>query len=260
VTVAPALERLIGASPRLESIASGVAPADGPVFSRLQYLFFSDVSGGRILKWQDGKVGVYREKSRGALGLTFDHQGRLLACEAGRVTRTEKDGQITVLAAAGLERPRDLVYAIDGSIYFTDRGVHQITRRGEVRLVSRDCQRPRGVALAPDQQKLYVADEGRHDVLVYDVAPDGALRNRRRFAETGSDAPAGLKTDEEGNVWLAAGPRILVLDARGQRLGEVPVPEPASNCTWGDGFTALYITTRSSVHRLATKTHGTRTY
>src|SRR5258706_14039293 len=119
------------------------------------------------MKWERGKVTVFRENSNAANGLTFDHQGRLLACETGRVTRTEKDGKITTLAQKGLNNPNDLVYSIDGSVYFSDllpRGaagkslVNQITRNGELRVASGDGDRPNGFALSPNQQKLDAAD------------------------------------------------------------------------------------------------------
>jgi len=92
------------------------------------------------LKWKDGAVTVFREKSNGANGLTFDHQGRLLACEQDRVTRTEKDGSITVLAGGLRERPIDLIYAIDGSVYFySASGIY----RGK-EIASRECERAVG--------------------------------------------------------------------------------------------------------------------
>ena len=136
------LELLVGPTPKIDKIAQGFAYTEGPVFSRIGYLLFSDVRADRILRWDAGTVKPFREKSNGANGLTFDHQGRLLTCEQDRVTRTEKDGSITVLAAAfegaRLTSPNDLVYAIDGSIYFSviqprasaapgNSGVYQIT-------------------------------------------------------------------------------------------------------------------------------------
>jgi gluconolactonase len=81
---------------------------------------FSDIPARRIMKWEDGQLSAFRTDSNRANGLTFDHLGRLLACEAGRVTRTDHDGRITVLAdrfqGKRLNIPNDLVYAIDGSI------------------------------------------------------------------------------------------------------------------------------------------------
>lgn len=256
--MASQLERLTGPDPVPEKVASGFQSADGPVFSRLGYLLFSDVPAGRILRWEAGKTAVFRENSNGARGLTFDHQGRLLACERERVTRTEKDGRITVLA--GVERgPGDVVYAIDGSVYFTGAAVWQVTRAGAVRVAARDCERPAGVALAPNQQKLYVTDAGRRNIRVFDIAPDGALRNGRVLAEGFSAGLGGLKTDEEGNLWVADG-GLTVLDSHGARLGSVAVPEPARNCAWGEGFHNLYVTAGGSVYRLPAKVSGTRTY
>ncbi len=259
------IDELIDPKMPPEKVAGGFQFTEGPVFSRRGYLLFSDIPPNRIMKLENGAVSVFRENSNAANGLTFDHQGRLLTCETGRVTRTEKDGSVTVLAK-DLQKPNDLVYAIDGSIYFSDLPagtVNQITRRGEVRVVARDCARPNGVALAPNQQKLYVADSGRRNLRVYDIAGDGALKEGRVFGELQSEAkgaPDGLKTDEEGNVWVAGPGGIWVFDRNGKHLGTVETPEPPSNCNWGAGFRGLYITARTSVYRIATKVNGTRTY
>src|SRR5947209_5541688 len=117
------LEGLGGASPKVAKILDGFKYTEGPVFSRIGFLLFSDVQANRIVKWENGKPDTFREASNGANGLTFDHQGRLLTCEQNRVTRTEKDGKITVLAdkfeGKPLRNPNDIVYSIDGSIYFS---------------------------------------------------------------------------------------------------------------------------------------------
>src|SRR5450432_1250437 len=127
------LRDLVGAAPKIEKLVTGIgAPyqnngeqfAEGPVYSRRAYLLICDIPAMRIMKLEQGQLSVFRVSGASATGLTFDHQGRLLVCETGRVTRTEKDGAITVLAASyqgkKLNTPNDLVYAIDGSIYFTD--------------------------------------------------------------------------------------------------------------------------------------------
>lgn len=265
------LEKILGSNPAPEKVAGGFSFTEGPVFSRRGYLLFSDIPANRIMKWTKGDVTVFRENSNGANGLTFDHQGRLLACEKGRVTRTEKNGSITVLAQKGLTAPNDIVYSIDGSIYFTDllpRGasgkslLYQIRPKGEVRVASDECEGPNGVALAPNQLKLYVADSRARNVRVFDVAGDGALKNGKIFADLKTDKPGspdGLKTDEAGNVWVASG-GIWVFDAKGEHLGTIAVPESPSNCAWGEGFRNLYITAQKSVYKLSARTNGTRTY
>ena len=255
------MDHLVDKTGAPEKIATGFKFTEGPVFSRIGYLLFSDIPNNRIMKWEKGETTVLRENSNSANGLTFDHQGRLLTCETGRVTRTEKDGKITVLAG-NLQKPNDVVYAIDGSVYFSDLpagAVYQITRKGEARVVSKDCQRPNGVALAPNQQKLYVADSGQRNLRVYEIQGDGGLKNGRIFAEM-TEGGDGLKTDEGGNVWVAAKSGIWIFNADGKHLGTVSVPESPSNCNWGEGFRSLYITARTSVYKIATKVSGTRTY
>jgi gluconolactonase len=278
-----ALDHLVGATPEVEKIASGFEFTEGPVFSRIGYLLFTDIPKNRVMKWQPGSAAtIFRENSNGSNGLTFDHQGRLLSCERNRVVRTEKDGSTTVLAGKWegktLLSPNDLVYSIDGSIYFsvlrprnapadpetTDfSAVFQVTRKGEVRIVSRECERPNGVALSANQQQLLVADSAGKNVRVFDVAGDGSLRNGRvlcHLASEGPGGPDGLKTDEAGNVWVAGPGGIWVFDSKGEHLGTIAVPENPSNCGWGDGFHTLYVTARTSVYRIRTKANGTRTY
>jgi gluconolactonase len=272
------LELLVGPNPKVDKVAQGFAYTGGPVFSRIGYLLFSDVEANRILRWDAGTVKQFRGKSNGANGLTFDHQGRLLTCEQDRVTRTEKDGTTTVLATtfegARLTSPNDLVYAIDGSIYFSvmqrrgsagpdNPGVYQITRKGQLRVVTRECTQPNGVALAPNQQKLFVADTDQRNVRVFEVNGDGSPRNGRIFCELKGETPGGpdgLKTDEAGNVWVAGPGGIWVFDGTGKHLGTVPLPETPSNCAWGAGFRNLYVTAHASVYRIETKVNGTRTY
>jgi sugar lactone lactonase YvrE len=271
-TMESELRKIVGETPVLEKVAGGFTFTEGPVYSRIGFLLFSDIPPKRIMKWMHGQVTVFRENSNGANGLTFDHQGRLLACEKGRVTRTEKNGSITVLAEKGLGVPNDIVYSIDGSIYFSDLRaredpaksvVYQITRQGAVRVVADDCERPNGVALGPNQQKLHVADSGARNIHVYDVAGDGALRNGKVFATLKGEKPGvpdGLKTDEAGNVWCTGPGGIWVFNAAGKHLGVIETPEPAANCNWGEGFHNLFITARTSVYKLTAKIPGTRTY
>ena len=255
-----ALDAVIDANAQVSRIATGFGFTEGPVFSRRGYLLFSDIPNNRIHRWERGEVSVWRENSNGANGLTFDHQGRLLSCEIGRLARTEKNGAITTLAADGVKRANDVVYSIDGSVYFTDpptSKVFQVRRTGEVRVVAEDCEGPNGIALSPNQQKLYVADARKRLVRIYDIAPDGMLRNSKLFAECRCD---GLKTDESGNVWVASEGGIWVFDAAGTKLGVIATPEAPSNCNWGAGFRGLYITARTSVYLIPTKVAGTRTY
>ncbi len=270
---------------RVEKVLSGFQFTEGPVFSRLGYLLFSDIPANRIMKYVPGETAqIFRENSNGANGLTFDHQGRLLACEgaAGRVTRTEKNGAIAALAekfeGKPLNAPNDIVYSIDGNFYFTDlrrrnapagdgkvefSAVYRIARDGKVHLATREMARPNGVALSANQQILFVADTERQHVQAFDLAPDGSLTRGRVVADLKSPQPGGpdgLKTDESGNVYVASHGGVWTFNAAGQRLGIIETPEEPSNLAWGDNFRTLYITARTSVYRIHLRVNGTRTF
>ena len=254
----PALHTIIGESPKIEKVMSSLVSAGAPVYSRIGYLLVGDVGAGKILKWSAGSVSTFRENSNGANGLTFDHQGRLLAAEKGRVTRTEKDGKIAGLAA---NDAMDLVYAIDGNIYFIDgAGIYRIAPKGGANVASKECERPIGIALSPNQQQLFVADGAQRNVRMFDIAGDGTLKPGRVFATVKAGPAGGLKTDESGNVWLAAADGILVFDKQAKLLGTIPIPEPPRNLNWGEGFRNIFVTAKTSVYKIDARTNGTRTF
>src|SRR5207249_8207112 len=118
-------------SAAVERLATGMRWGEGPVwFGDGRYLLWSDIPNNRILKWEEetGQVSAFRKPSNYANGNTRDRQGRLVTCEmdAQRLTRTEYDGTITVLAESfegkRLTAPNDVVVKSDGSIWFSDNG------------------------------------------------------------------------------------------------------------------------------------------
>src|SRR5436853_6827657 len=113
----------------VERLATGMRWCEGPVwFGDGRYLLWSDIPNNRIMRWDEetGAVSVFRKPSNNANGNTRDRQGRLVTCEhdTRRVTRTEYDGAITVIAdrfdGKPLNSPNDIVCKSDGSIWFTD--------------------------------------------------------------------------------------------------------------------------------------------
>ena len=115
----------------IERIAGGCRFTEGPVwFGDTRQLLFSDIPNDRIMRVDEetGAVSVFRRPSHYANGNTRDRQGRLITCEMGsqRLTRTEYDGSITVLAdtfdGKRLTGPNDVVVKSDGSIWFSDNG------------------------------------------------------------------------------------------------------------------------------------------
>jgi gluconolactonase len=271
----------------IEKIASGFQFTEGPVWSRDGYLIFSDIPANKIIRMvppatlQDkAKAAVWRENSGGANGNALDAQGRLYTCEghAHRVTRTDKRGKLEVLAAdwqgKRFNAPSAIIARHDGHVYFTDPafggandareldfyGVFHIAPKGELSLVAKWKTRPNGVALSPDGKLLYVADSDLQTIRLYDLDRAGNAANERVYLTGISGVPNGMRTDEKGNLYVAAN-GIEVYSPAGKLLGEIPIGETPSNCAWGDAdFTMLYITARSGIYRTSLGVKGSVQY
>jgi gluconolactonase len=213
---------------------------EGPAWdAKMQSLLF--VGGGRTSRLKaDGSVEVVRRPNGGSNGLLFDEQGRLVACEAGsrRITRTEADGTITVLADSyqgkKFNSPNDLTIDSQGRIYFTDprygnrenmeirddggklvEGVYRIDAPGKVqRIIAHEVDRPNGVLVSPDDKHLFVADNnnntegGARKLWRFDLRQDGTVDPSSRkliFDWKTGRGPDGIKIDQQHRLYVAAG-------------------------------------------------------
>ena len=287
----PAFRHLTVSSAGLDRLWTGARWTEGPVWiADLNCLLFSDIPNQRILRWSpdplgsDGMGGVsgFRAPSNFANGHTRDRQGRLISCEHGtrRVTRTEWDGKIIVIADSyqgkPLNSPNDVVVKSDGSIWFTDptygilsdyegyradpeqaaRHVFRVDGvTGKITSVCDDFRQPNGLAFSPDESRLYVADSAAsHDpsaprhIRMFDVVGE-RLQGGAAFAEIDAGVPDGIRVDDQGRLWSSAADGVHCFDAAGVRLGRVRVPECVANLTFGGprrnrmficGTTSLY--------------------
>jgi gluconolactonase len=280
----------------LEELFSDCRWAEGPVwFNDAGFLAWSDIPNDRMMRWvPGGGVSVFRSPANFANGHTRDRQGRLVTCEHGsrRVTRTEPDGAITVLADAfggrRLNSPNDVVVQSNGAIWFTDptygilsdyegfradpeqgaRGVYRIDpASGALIRVVDDFVQPNGLAFSPDERRLYVADSGfshddaaPHHIRVFDVSEDGTLAGGAVFAEVAPGVPDGMRIDSEGNLWTSAGDGIHVLDPDGALLGKILLPQTVANLTFGGPRrNRLFVTATRSLYALYVAATGVQT-
>lgn len=209
-----------------------VGAGEGPAWSPKGELYFS--GGGNIMRRDaEGKVSVFRAAPNGANGLLFDQQGRLVACESGnrRITRTEPDGAITVLAdkyeGKRFNSPNDLTIDSKGRIYFTDprygsregtemiEGVYRIDAPGKVtRVLGQELERPNGILVSPRDEYLFVADNnnnklgGARKLYRFRLKPDGSVDvASRKLIHDWHDGrgPDGVKMDRAGRLFVAGG-------------------------------------------------------
>lgn len=284
---------LVVPSAGLEDLYSGCRWAEGPVwFADTGCLIWSDIPNERMLRWvPDGDVSVFRAPSNFANGNTRDRQGRLVSCEHGtrRVTRTEIDGSITVLADSykgkRLNSPNDVVVRSDGSIWFTDptygilsdyegykaepeqatRNVYRLDpASGELEAVVDDFRQPNGLAFSPDETKLYIADSAAsHDnsaprhIRVFDVVDGKKLAKGKVFCGIDTGIPDGFRADTEGNIWTSAGDGVHCFAPDGTLIGKIRIPQTVANLTFGGPRrNQLFITATRSLYRIYTTATG----
>lgn len=272
---------------QLELLHTGMRWAEGPVwFGDLKCLLWSDIPNNKIMRWTEEQgVSVFRYESNHANGNTRDHAGRLVSCESGarRVTRTEFDGTITVLAdnfnGKRLNSPNDVVGKSDGSIWFTDpdygilsdyegyraereqSGCHvyridPVT--GGVIKVADGFSRPNGLAFSPDEATLYVSDtgcshdpDGPHHIVAFDVDEKGRLSGRRVVHVIADGVSDGFRVDSLGNIWTSSRGGVICLTSSGEPIGRIRVPEIVSNVAFGGPRrTRLYITATRSLYAI----------
>jgi len=275
----------------LERLWTGGRWVEGPVYSPAgRYLLWSDIPNDRILRWDEptGSVGVFRQPAGNTNGHTVDGQGRLVSCEHGgrRVTRTEHDGSITVLAdrfdGKRLNSPNDLVYDRHGALYFTDppyglpgtfkdpgkeldfQGVYRVGKDGKVTLLTKELEAPNGLAFTPDYKTLFVANSQKEKPIwkAFPVKADGSLGPSRVFADAsqfykeGDGVPDGMKVDAKGHVFATGPGGVLVYMPDGKLLGRILTGVPTANVAWGEDGSTLFVTANHRVLRLKTRTQG----
>jgi gluconolactonase len=261
------------ANAAVERLATGMRWSEGPVWiGDARALLWSDIPNNRIMRWDEitGTVSEYRRPSNYANGNTRDRQGRLITCEhqGRRVTRTEYDGSVSVLASSyegkPLNSPNDVVVKSDGSIWFSDppfgilhhyegtaakaelpTNVYRIDpRTSKLEVVIGDLNRPNGLCFSPDERKLYVGENGvtPRKIHVYDVGQgknEGKLSGKKLFLDCGPGTVDGFRCDTDGNLWCGWGmgtdelDGVMIFDPSGKPIGRIQLPERCANLCFG---------------------------
>lgn len=304
---------------RTASIQGGLT--EGPAVAPDGSIYFSDIpfgeDKGQILRFdpKTGQTSVFTEDSRKSNGLCFDADGNLVAAEGadygGRaIARYDlKTGKRTVIADSyrgkRFNAPNDMYIDIEGRIYFSDprylgheprelehRAVMRVETDGSVTLVTKECEKPNGITLSPDQRTLYVADHnngtdrigfgdevpkpGAMRIYAFPLGPDGLPNGpRKTLQDYGTEAGCdGMTADRQGNIYLTLRslkrPGISVINPKGQEIAFIPTGpgnqdpkdgDPVglpSNVRFGIGeeISTLYVTIDKSLYRIRLKVPG----
>ncbi len=280
----------------VELIATGCRWSEGPVwFGDWQCLLWSDIPNNRIMAYYepDNVVFTFRKPANFSNGNTRDREGRLVTCEHStrRVTRTETDGSITVLAdryqGKRLNSPNDVVTSADGSVWFSDPtfglksryeggvnakqelepAVYRVDKRdGTVEIVIEDMVLPNGLAFSPDESLLYVVDSGTNpkQIVQYPVT-NGRISGKKQVLITGAPddgTPDGLRVDVDGNLWCGWGEGegsdgVRIFDSTGKLIGAIDLPERCANlCFGGKAGNRLFMASSTSMYALYVEAQG----
>jgi gluconolactonase len=291
----PSFNRYRLALAAVERLWTGARWSEGPVWLGDQRcLIWSDIPNNRLLRWSETtkQVDVFREPSNNSNGNTRDRQGRLITCEhlTRRVTRTEPDGRITVIADSyqgkRLNSPNDVVVRSDDSIWFTDppfgvlgfyegematpelpTNIYRVDgRTGAVTVAADDVSRPNGLAFSPDERILYVVEAGATPRVIraFDVGEDGRLSNSRVFHQCKEgETPDGFRVDVDGNIWSGWGmgnaemDGVRVINASGAPIGHIALPERCANVAFGGRHrNRLFMAGSKSLYAVYVNTQG----
>jgi gluconolactonase len=289
------LASFVSAAEPEATVATTVAFTEGPAQGPDGLIYFSDVPNNRILRFdpKTKKHEVFRADSNGSNGLLFDSEGRLIACERSRLTRTDmKTGKVEVIASGfqgkPLNGPNDVTVDSKGRLYFTDPApdatgvpaVYRVDRDGKIaRILSGpDTEWPNGLVISPADKTLYLIEAhkvegGTRAIRAYDLSPEGAVSNRRvHYNFYPGRSADGMAIDQQGNLYAAAGLHrrrgthetldtkcgVYVISPQGKLLRFIPIPEDTITNTafGGPDMRTLYVTAGKTLFQIPTHIAG----
>jgi gluconolactonase len=267
---------------KLETMGTGFAFTEGPVWDRADFLWVSDEKGNKIDKlYPDGHVETVVSVIDPD-GSTYDRQHRLWSTSSGQraVIQFSPDGKSYEVIADHyqgklLNTPNDIVMGPDGAMYFTDpiidlrhdqeqeqpQSIYRIGADHSLTLLTRELLAPNGLAFSPDGKYLYIDDGKSKEIRRYDFHKDGTISGSMVFGtlvDPGSRGnPDGMRVDKHGRLFVSGPNGMWVYNREGKHIGTVQMPHPMANLAWGGpGYSRLYITAGKNVYILQTKTHG----
>ena len=257
---------------QLEILATGFWFVEGPLWRDDGKLLFSDIPANKIYLLENQDLSIFRNNSYHSNGLYETPEGDLFIAEHGnrRVAMLSSQGSKPVVdqfEGKRLNSPNDLLFHSNGDLFFTDppygieeyereqnhNHVFRYTSSGELQSIwAGDVHsRPNGIAISPDESKLFVSDTQESVIRSFALDESGNPGDEKIFAHV-SGVADGMSVDPFGNIYVATVAGIEIISPSGELWGTIPLPKQPSNCTFGgEEGNILYITAIDSVFALS---------
>ncbi|MCC6626907.1 MAG: SMP-30/gluconolactonase/LRE family protein [Chloroflexi bacterium] len=240
----------------VERLLSGYDSPEGPAFDRDGNLYFVNwLTSAIVRRTPGGAVEEWFNTGGIPAGLAFHRDGDLYVADEGDaihgVLRLTPDRARHLVVDSYQGRPlngaNDLVFAPDGTLYFSDPwrssrdnpigGFYRRRPDGRLEQIDTGLAFPNGVGLAPDGSCVYLAETGPNRILRYALAADGTVGPRQVWVQlAGGVGPDGMALDIAGHLYVAQfGGGVVNVIAPDGTLGEpIRVPGPnVTNCAFG---------------------------
>jgi sugar lactone lactonase YvrE len=243
--------------PEPSALLTGIAFPESPRWHEGR-LWFSDWIAHEVIALDaTGESEVIAEVDAFPFSIDWLPDGPMLITAGRELLRLEPDGSLVRhadladLTNYGLNEividPRGNAYVngagfdLMGGGDFAPGTVALVRPEGSAERVADGVAFPNGMAVTPDGTTLIVADSYGNQLIGFDIAADGALSNRRRWAGLGDGVPDGICLDAEGAVWYADVPnrRCVRVAEGGEALASVELDRGCFACMLGgtDGRT-----------------------
>jgi gluconolactonase len=148
-------------------------------------------------------------------------------------------------------QPNDLAINSKGQLFASDPKwkddtgqLWRIEPSGTLKLIAKNMGTTNGIALSPDEKILYVNESVQRKIWAFDIDPNGDISNKRLFHEFRDFGLDGMKTDLDGNLYVARHGKgsVVIFSPKGTLLREVRMKGKwTSNLTFGgkDGKTCF---------------------
>jgi gluconolactonase len=238
-----------GAEP--EVISRAIRSPEGPIFVD-GTLYLVDYAGHDVVRLTEKSAQViWHRDGCGPTGLAHVPEGLLVACFDGKQVATiSLDGKTLSIVESDetgqrLREPNDFASDARGGVYFSGTGpweprpiVGKIYYRAadrRVRTMASDLHSPNGLVLSLNGKLLYVVESFASRILLFNVAADGSLSERREFLKLSEVLPGGrtytpdgLRIDRHGNLFVGFwdGACFAVISPDGKLIKQVDLPAP----------------------------------